>query len=99
AAGGGLIYGFFILGRIPVKLLILAVLVVGVTIISILKSLFIRPRDEDPGSKVDLAAEPRLRAMLDEVAARIGTRAVDNVYLTPSTDVAVLERGKGKPKE
>jgi Zn-dependent protease with chaperone function len=99
AAGGGLIYGFIILGRIPIKLLVLAVLVVGVSVISILKSLFIRRNDEEPGMKVDLAAEPRLRALLDEVAARIGTRPVDNVYLTPSTDVAVLERGKGKPKE
>jgi len=99
ALGGGLIYAFFAIGHIPIKLVILLVLVIGVTIISILKSLFIRVRDNDPGMKVDLAREPRLRALLEEVAARIGTRPVDNVYLTPSTDVAVYERGKRKPKE
>jgi len=30
---------------------------------------------------------------LDEVAQRVGTRAVDNVYLTPGTEIAVMERG------
>jgi hypothetical protein len=34
-----------------------------------------------------------LRALLDEVAETIGTRPVDNVYLTPGTEVAVFERG------
>ncbi|HYI12326.1 MAG TPA: M48 family metalloprotease [Thermoanaerobaculia bacterium] len=92
AVGGGLIYATFALGRIPVKLVIIALILVVVTIWSILKSLFIRPRDEDPGMKVDLAQQPRLRALLDEVAGRIGTRAVDNVYLTPGADVAVMER-------
>jgi Zn-dependent protease with chaperone function len=30
---------------------------------------------------------------LDEVAGKIPTRPVDNVYLTPGTEVAVIERG------
>jgi hypothetical protein len=44
--------------------------------------------------RLDLGEEPKLREMLDGVASRIGTRAVDNVYLTPGTEVAVMERGK-----
>lgn len=99
AAGAGVIYGFFALGRIPVKLLIVVVLVVAVSAWSIVKSLFIRPADVEPGTKLDLAAHPKLRGVLDEVAAQIGTRAVDNVYLTPGTDVAVMERGKGAHRE
>jgi Zn-dependent protease with chaperone function len=71
----------------------------AVTVWSMLKSLFIRRRDEDPGMRLDLTRETKLRALLDGVAARIGTRAVDNVYLTPSTEVAVMERGKGRNKE
>ena len=97
-AGGGLIYATFAIGHIPIKLVILAVVVVGVSIWSIVKSLFIRIPDNDPGMRMDLAKHPRLRALLDEVAARIGTRAVDHVYLTPGTEMAVMERGK-KTKE
>jgi Zn-dependent protease with chaperone function len=99
ALSGGLVYATFALGRIPIKLVILVVVVAGVTMWSMLKSLFIRARDVEPGMRLDLAAEPRLRAVLDAVAAKIGTRAVDNVYLTPGTEVAVMERGKGRQKE
>jgi Zn-dependent protease with chaperone function len=96
---GGLLYGIFALGHIPVKLVALIVIVAGVSVWSMIKSLFIRVKDEDPGIRLDLAKEPKLRALLDDVAQQIGTRAVDNVYLTPGTDVAVMERGKGKTKE
>jgi Zn-dependent protease with chaperone function len=96
--GGGLIYATFAIGHIPVKLVLIAVVLVGISIWSIVKSLFIRISDSDPGMRLDLSKHPRLRALLDEVATRIGTRAVDNVYLTPGTEVAVMERGK-KTKE
>ena len=99
AIGGALIYATFALGRVPIKLVVVVVVVVGVTVVSMIKSLFIRPKDEDPGVRVAMKEQPRLRALLDEVAKRIGTRPVDNVYLTPGTDVAVMERGKRSKKE
>lgn len=99
AAGGGIIYACFALGRIPVKLVIGVVAIVGVTVVSMIKSLLHRPEDVDPGTRLDLAKEPKLHALLVDVAKRIGTRPVDNVYLTPGTNVAVMERGKRKPKE
>src|SRR2546425_8822909 len=34
------------------------------------------------------------RSVLDEVAQRVGTRPVDNVYMTPGAQVAVMERGR-----
>jgi Zn-dependent protease with chaperone function len=91
---GGLVYASLALGRVPVKLVVIVVVLAGVSVWSMLKSLFIRVRDEDPGMRIDLSEEPKLRKLLDDVAAKIGTRAVDNVYLTPSTEVAVMERGK-----
>lgn len=97
--GGGLIYACFALGRIPIKLVVLAVVLVGFSIWSIVKSLFIRTSDDDPGMRLDLSRHPRLRGLLDEVAARIGTRAVDNVYMTPGTEMAVMERGKERGKK
>ena len=92
-AGGGIIYGFFSLGRIPIKLVAIIAIGVLITVFAILRSLFIRRIDEDPGTRLDLSRNPGLRDLLNEVAARIGTRPVDNVYITPGTDVAVMERG------
>jgi Zn-dependent protease with chaperone function len=89
--GGGLIYMFFALGRIPIKLVAIIGILVIVTVGAVLKSLFIRVRDEDPGLRLD--RQPRLRAVLDEVAGKVGTRAVDQVFLTPGTEIAVMERG------
>jgi Zn-dependent protease with chaperone function len=89
----GIIYGFIALGHVPIKLVLVVGLVALVSAWAVVKSVFVRARDNDPGSKLDLAREPGVRALLDEVAAKVGTRAVDSVYLTPGTDVAVFERG------
>ncbi|MBX3262950.1 MAG: M48 family metalloprotease [Labilithrix sp.] len=91
--GGGLILAFFYVGRIPVYFVVVIASVVLFTIVSVVKSLLARARDEDPGVAVDLAEHPELARVIREVAARVGTRAVDDVYLTPNTEIAVLERG------
>jgi len=93
AAGGGIIYGFLAIGRIPIKLVAIVAIVTLVSLWSVVKSIFFRPKAGDPGDKLDLAEHPKLRAVLEEVAGRIGTRPVDNVYMTPTTDIAVFERG------
>jgi Zn-dependent protease with chaperone function len=93
AGGGGLIYAFFAIGHVPIKLVLIVVVLVLVTIWAALKSLFVRVRDEDPGDRLELERHPRLRQVLDEVAGQIGTRPVDNVYVTPGTELAVTERG------
>jgi Zn-dependent protease with chaperone function len=91
--GGGLIWATFAVGHVPIKLVLIVVVIVGASLWAMAKSLFVRARDEDPGEKIDLGKHPQLRALLDEVAARIGTRPVDSVYMTPGTEIAVLERG------
>jgi len=93
ALGGGLVYACFAIGTIPIKLVLIAILLVCASLWAIAKSLFVRARDEDPGEKIDLAQHPRLREVLEEVAQRVGTRPVDAVYVTPGTDIAVTERG------
>jgi Zn-dependent protease with chaperone function len=92
-AGCAVVYAGFAAGRIPVKLALFVVVVTLATLWSMLKSVFVRAKDEDPGQRLDLRAHPKLRFLLDEVARRVGTRPVQNVYLTPGTDVAVMERG------
>ena len=93
AVAAGVIYGMLLIGHISIKLVVIALVFALVTIGALLKSLFVRPKDEDPGERLNLDDHPRLREVLHEVAARIGTRPVDSVFLTPETDVAVFERG------
>ncbi len=93
AVGGGLILGFFVIGTIPVKLVAIIGFITVMTMWAVVKSLFIRPKDGDPGTPLDLSKHPSLAAALREVASRVGTRPVDQVYLTPGTDIAVFERG------
>ena len=105
AGAGGIIYFFLWAGRIPIKLVLIVGLVALTTLWAVVKSLLVRVKDEDPGQPLDLAAHPRLREVLNEVASRVGTRPVDRVFLTPGTDIAVLERGgtfsrlRGRPME
>lgn len=91
--GGGILYAMFSVGRVPIKLALIVLVVTCATVFSILKSLFVRRPDDAPGERLALTAHPRLRAVLEDVARRIETRPVDSVYLTPGTEVAVLERG------
>ncbi len=91
--GGGLIYAFFAIGHVPIKLVLIVVVVVLATIWAAIRSLFVRVRDEDPGDRLEPQKHPRLRRVLDDVARQIGTRPVDNVYMTPGTELAVTERG------
>ncbi|WP_394834964.1 tetratricopeptide repeat protein [Pendulispora rubella] len=53
------------------------------------------PRAEDPGEGLDFATEPKLYALLEEVAHRMGARPVERVFLTDGTTLAILDRGTG----
>ncbi len=92
-AGAAVLYAFLAAGRIPIRLVIIIVALVLVTLWAVLKSILVRSRGEEPGELLHTSDHPKLRNVLDEVAGEIGTRPVDNVYLTPGTDLAVTERG------
>jgi Zn-dependent protease with chaperone function len=91
--GGGLVYAFISVGRVPLQLLLIVAGLVVTTLGAVMKSIFVRPSKDDPGLRLDLARNPGLVSVLGETAARIGTRPVDSVYMTPGTEVAVMERG------
>src|SRR6185436_19117357 len=80
---GVVLYAFARLGGVAGKLLALAVIVTLVTLWAIVKSIFARGHDGDPGLRLDLEAHPALGALLRGVAAALGTRPVDTVYMTP----------------
>jgi Zn-dependent protease with chaperone function len=94
AVTGSILYAFYMAGQIPIKLAVIISIGAIVTFWGILKSLFVRVRDdEDPGRAVSEADAPGLWAMVREVAQEVETRPVDEIWLTPGTDLAVYERG------
>lgn len=95
-AAYGLWLAFAAIGRIPLKLAAMVAIVVLVSLWAVVKSLWaslVRGKRSDPGLRVDVADHPRFREALAEAAARVGTRPVDSVFMTPGTDAAVYEQG------
>lgn len=90
---GLVLYAFLAVGHIPVKIALILIVVCGVTVWATFRSLFIRVKELEPDMKLDLRERPELRAVLDEVAARVGTRPVDVVYMVSGATIAVFERG------
>jgi tetratricopeptide (TPR) repeat protein len=93
AISGSLIYAIVMTGHIPVKLVAILAIGVLVTLYSMLRSLLIRSKPEDPGRSLGREEAPKLWALTQEVAQHIGTRPIDEIRLTPGTDMAVYERG------
>jgi tetratricopeptide (TPR) repeat protein len=95
---GSIFYAFLALGRLPLRLLLILGFMTVLTIYKLFQSLFIKIPSRDPGRILKVEEAPRLWALTKEVAAEIGTRAVDEIRITPGTDVAVYERGTRKEK-
>ena len=91
-------YLFLYVGRIPLQLM--AILIIGscFTIYGMIKSLLIKVDYSDPGRKLDNDEAPGLFKLANEVAAAIDTRPIDEIRITPSTDLAVYERGSRRDK-
>lgn len=98
AVGGGLIYGFFAIGRIPIQLTIMLVVGVFATIWSMGRSLFLRAKSEDPGRALERHEAEDLWRLTDEVARTMNTRPIDEIRLTIGTELAVYERGTWREK-
>jgi len=96
AVFGALLYACFAIGRIPIKLVLVAFVVLAVSLAAIVRSVWIvvfpKP-PEDPGLPIERGRFPRLDRLLADVAARMETRAVDRVFLSTGAEVAVFERG------
>lgn len=93
AVAAAIILLFLAIGILPIKLLAIVVVVVLATLVAMLKGVFTRIKDDAPGTLLDLQEHPRLAALLQEVAARVGTRPVDRVYMQVGVELAVTERG------
>lgn len=93
AATLGIFYLFLAIGRIPIQLAVALGLGAIYTLIAIVRSVFTRVSDPEPGKALAREEAPQLWALTAAVAQRVDTRAVDAIYITPGTSIAVTERG------
>jgi tetratricopeptide (TPR) repeat protein len=97
-AAAAVFYAFTVVGRIPIKLMLLLGLGAVVTVYQMIRSFFVKHEEEDPGRPLREEEAPGLWALAREVAAAVGTRPVDEIRVTPGTDLAVYERGSSADK-
>jgi len=93
AVAGSIVYGFLVLGHVPIKLV--AILVIGaiVTVYKMIHSLFVRVNSAEPGRTLSPEEAPGLWSLTREVAEKLGTRQLDEIRVAPGTEMAVYERG------
>ncbi len=90
---GSIVYGFLVAGEIPIKLVLILVIAAIVTVYTMVRSLFIKVRSEDPGRSLRPDEAPGLWQLTREVADDLRTRPLDDIRVLPGTEMAVYERG------
>jgi Zn-dependent protease with chaperone function len=95
---GGIIYAILMAGYIPVKLI--AILGIGaiVTIYKMVQALFVRVDPSQPGRELRREEAPDFWNLTREVAGKLGTRPLDQIRVTPGTEMAVYEQGTRKER-
>jgi Zn-dependent protease with chaperone function len=93
AVGAGLLYAVFSLGSVPVRLVAFIAIAVLFTLFSILRGVFTRIRQQEPGRPLLPEEAPALWKLTQDVADQLGTQPIQAIYLTPGTEIAVFERG------
>lgn len=95
AATGAALLLVLQLPRVPAKLLAL-IAVVGLGMAwAVIRSIFASHGRSHFGLPTTDAEAPRLFAALRDVAARTMSRPIDNVFLTPGSDIGVYQDGRG----
>ena len=98
ATAASITYAFFMVGRLPIYLILTLVIGSVVTVYKMIRSLFIKIEFEDAGRSLREDEAPELWALAREVAQAVNTRPVDEIQVTPGTDMAVYERGSFKER-
>lgn len=93
-----IVYAFLMLGRIPIKLVLILIIAAVITIFKMVRSLFIKIESEDPGRALLEEEAPDLWQLTREVAASLNTRPIDEIRITPGCDLAVYEKGSFREK-
>ena len=62
------------------------------TLFSIVRSLVVRRQEAEPGHPLAPEDAPALWSLAKDVAATVGTRPIEEIYVSPTTAVGVMER-------
>ncbi len=68
------------------------------TVVAAIRSFFIKVDSSDPGRNLKEEEAPALWQLTKDVAQAIGTRPIDEIRITPVTDIAVYEKGTWREK-
>ncbi len=93
AVAASVTYGLLMFRYLAIKFVAIVCFGAVVTIYKMIRSLFIRYEREDPGRPLRPEEAPGLWALAGEVARVVETRPVDEIRVTPGTDLGVYERG------
>jgi Zn-dependent protease with chaperone function len=93
AAAATVTYVTFMMGHIPIKLVLILCIGAVVTAYKMIRSLFVKIESEDPGRSLSHDEAPDFWNLTRSVAEAIGTRPLDEIRVTPGTELAVYERG------
>ena len=88
-----MMYAFLYMGHIPISLATAVGVGLTYTLVALLRSLFARASDAEPGRRLSRTEALELWALTESIAARLGTRPVKTIFIVPGTEVAVTERG------
>lgn len=94
----GILYLFLLAGTIPIKLAVILVIGAVITIYNMIRSLLLKVNYTDPGRELKREEASKLFNLTDEVANLMGTRPIEEIRITPLTDLAVYEKGTKKEK-
>jgi tetratricopeptide (TPR) repeat protein len=95
---GTLTYVAFAVGQVPIKLVLILCFGAIVTVYKMIRSLFIKIDRADPGRSLSYEEAPGLWDLTRKIAATVNTRPVDEIRVTPGTDLAVYERGNWRER-
>lgn len=98
AAAAAVFYGFFALGRLPIKLLLIVGIGAIATIVAMIRSLFLKVKATDPGRALTREEAPKLWELTEDVAQTLQTHPIDEIRVTVGTDLCVYERGTWREK-
>ena len=93
AIAGSIIYAFLFVGYIPIKLMIILGIGAVITVYKMVGSLFVPANSDEPGRSLSRREAPGLWQLTRDVADKLGTKPIDDIRVTPGTELAVYERG------
>jgi Zn-dependent protease with chaperone function len=94
-ATGLLLYLIFSSGTVPIKLVVIILIVGALSAWAVFKSLFTKPPAGGFGLIKTSEQCPRLHQLLAEVARKVDTDPVNEVFLAPGAGIGVHQEGRG----